>query len=148
MAPRIPEGMYTELTLRQIHEGKAEREINRKIQKAFTELIEREGVTGDRSGKAKVVLTLTLERVPNSNEHWNIQFEVDHKVPGIKQASTARQGGGMLLCQPDGTTEGDPDQMRLFSRTGEPRGAFDPGTGEVIEQDETDTLARVGGAGA
>jgi len=129
---KIPHGSYVQLDLDLISEGGFRREFERQLEKAYSELIEREQLSGDKTGVATITATVKIGRT-DTETFFAVHACVTRKVPPITRKSLVKGAGGKLLCQPEGSSEDDPGQMRLFDAQGKPEGMFNASTGELIE---------------
>lgn len=143
--PAIPQGNYVELNIDHIDEGDFRKQLEDTIRRAFEQLIEREKISDDRSGKAKIKCELMIER--ESEKYFSIKTKVDHKVDPLPARSYQfREGGGKMLTNPDDSLN-DTDQLRLFDKHGKSAGAVDLQTGEVLDEEaDTSVAGKVGGA--
>ena len=132
MAPTpVPANAYVELNTDLIDEGGLRQELDQRLGQAFRQLLERESATGDKTAKAVISCRITIERGKDSEQFWRITHSVNHAVPPIDKTSLVRGAGGRLICQPEGSSDDDPDQMHLFDAQGQPRGTLNTETGEI-----------------
>lgn len=128
----IPAGAFVELNIDAIAEGKCRRDFERKLRRAYKELMEYEKETGDTKCKSVVLLKVTISRMAAAKEHIAITHNTKLSTPTVSEVSIVRERGGRLLCQPVGASEFDPDQQVLFDSLGRPIQGVDPETGEAF----------------
>jgi hypothetical protein len=122
-----------------IDEGGLKRAMDRAIGRTLRELRDYERDTLDRGGEVSVQATIRVKRSPGTSEHFDVVYHVTTKVPTPKHKSQVKERGGRLLCQPSGSSDGDPDQMLFFDSRGRiigpsgPGENVDPATGEVVD---------------
>lgn len=124
-----------ELSIDNIDEGKARKEFNAKIRKAFKELLQYQKDTDSSDGKAIVTLSVTIHKTANTKDHFNVVHSTKVSVPTIKNTSVVKARGERLLCQPIGASLHDPEQQAFFDASGRIIGGVDPDTGELIEEE-------------
>lgn len=131
MANPTPANAYVEVKADSIREGKFRKEFDQAIQSAFTELMAREDLTGDRTGQAVITAKVVIQRGKDMDTMFKITDSVRKSVPEAARSTLVKGAGGRLLCQREGTSADDPDQMRLFDSEGKAVGILNPETGEV-----------------
>ena len=137
---KVPPGSYVQVGVQDLADGEALAEVNAAIGEAYRRLTEYQAKSGTSKGRARVTLVIELMRVPDSEGTFMLSHTVALKTPTRTQVSTARAAGAVLLCQPQGASGSDPDQMRLaFDRNGveldaagRPKGATDHPVAGVI----------------
>lgn len=142
----IPSGMYVELDVDGINDGNFRKSVDAAIQRGFRELDRWEEETMRADGAFEVQATIKVFRMPESNEIFIVEDRVKLKTPDLSHQSTAKGVNGRLICQPEGSSSGDPNQIRLFDRQGRPKAMFDTGTGELIDDNKDDIAGQVGTA--
>jgi hypothetical protein len=114
----VPAGAYLELNLDLIDEGNLRVQADNAIRKAVAELLDYEKQTEDRGQSAEITVKLKIRRAKNANEHFEVTHTTAVKVPTPKRTSIVKEANGRLLCQPNGSSASDPDQMVFFDRHG------------------------------
>ena len=142
----VPSGMYIELNIDVINDGDFKESINRAIQRGLREYLNWENASDRKDGCFEIHATLRFSRIPNSQEHFIIEDRVKLKVPDISHQSTTKVANGLFLCQPEGTSMDDPDQIRLFDSRGRAKANLNLETGELIEETGEDIAGKVGTA--
>lgn len=122
-----------ELSIDNIDEGKARKEFNAKIRKAFRELLQYQKDTESSGGKAVVTLSVTMFKTKGTSDHYSVEHSTKITVPTMKNLSVVKARGERLLCQPIGASQHDPEQQAFFDSTGRIIGGVDPDTGELVE---------------
>lgn len=113
-----PPGAFVEIGLEDIDEGKLVKAANAKLKKAFRDTLEYEKETSDKTAKFVMNIEITCERMPNSEELWDISYKIPTKIPTATRATFAKEVGGKLLAQPAGTNEDTPDQQLFYDNRG------------------------------
>jgi len=131
----IPAGAMVELDPSLINEGEFLREMKDAIEQAYAVLNKRAEL-GNRSGKAVVSIDIALAFPKDIDNHIELVTCIVVKRPKTGKKTIVKEKNGRLLCQPIGTTADTPDQQRLFDAFGQPIGAIDRSTGEVLSEDE------------
>jgi hypothetical protein len=134
-----PPGAYVELDATLIDEGKYIAMLTARLKQAYADLVQYEKESFDRKAKAVVTAKITLHRTPNTEDCFDIDYDVSIKVPTIKRSSVAKESkDGKLICQPAGTNQESPDQQLFYDNRGRiiggpkvaPLGDVDEETGE------------------
>ncbi len=129
----VPAGMYVEVDVDLIDEGQFKKRLNEALARGFRDLMEWEESTGRSDGALQVKALIKVSRMSKSDTLFHIEAEVNGKIPPVRSDSCATGGEKRLICQPEGTRDDDPDQIKLFDRRGRPKGGIDLSTGEVID---------------
>lgn len=128
----IPPGTMLEVNLDLIAEGRLVKQINQAIREAHTAL-ERRKKDGVTSGACKIAVDIGIQYDPEIRDTIAITHCVTLRTPKNEETSLAKEKNGVLLCQPTGSGDDDPDQQRLFDASGRPVGTIDRRTGEIVE---------------
>ena len=146
MANPMPANAHIEVKADSIREGKFRKEFDQAIQSAFAELMAREDLTGDRTGQAVITAKVVIQRGKDMDTMFKITDSVRKSVPEVARSTLVKGAGGRLLCQLHGSSDDDPDQMRLFDPDGNAVGILNPDTGEI--EDINAVAGKINGDGA
>lgn len=135
--PPVPAGSYVELGFDKIDRGSLLRQADAALRSAFRDLKEFERCAIDQIGKATVSVTVTIQRVEDTETEFEVIGTVRTKSPALRSCSLAKGPGDTLICQPGGSSSDTPDQMRLFDGLGHPTGRINLRTGELTDEPET-----------
>jgi len=133
--PELAPGTMIEVTADLIAEGRMIRQINAAIREAFAALEERRE-DGQTTGACTITATIAIGYDPQLRDHVTLKHCVTLKTPKNEETSLVKAKGGVLLCQPTGADDSDPEQQRLFDAQGRPIGVLDPRTGEITDLDD------------
>lgn len=134
MTMNIPSGAMVEMTADLIGEGSMVREINQSLREAHAALGKRRDDFGKTDGACKITVEIEVGYDPEMRETVTIKHCVTLRTPKNAVLTLAKDKGGHLLCQPNGSSEDTPDQQRLFDGSGRPIGLVDRRTGELSEE--------------
>lgn len=137
----VPAGMYVQLNLDLIEGGNYRKQVEEAIQRGFRELMNWEKASGKTDGTYTVSSKITIGRVPNTTDHYAVKATVNLTTPAVVRRSLVKGANGRLLCQPEGATVGDPDQISLFDGQGMAKGTVDTSTGELLEDPDDEHVA-------
>lgn len=132
--PELAPGTMIEVTADLIAEGRMVKQINAALREAYLAL-ERRREDGQTTGACTITASISLGYDPDMRDTIAITHCVTLKTPKNEETSLAKAKGGVLLCQPTGADESDPEQQRLFDAQGRPIGVLNPRTGEITEPD-------------
>lgn len=143
----IPAGVYVEVGIDNIDDGRLRQEIDDALAEGLKKLEAWEKATDRRDGKYAVKVNIAVGRNAGSNQSFLIKASVSLATPAVPRACMVKLAGGRLLCQPEGASMRDPDQISLFDVDGSPKGTLDTTTGELKESGEPEPVAgRIAGA--
>lgn len=129
----LPSGAMVEINTDLIGEGSLKREMDQAIKEAHAALVKRREA-GQTGGACKISVEISIGYDPDMRETVEIKHVVTLKTPKNESVSLVKEKGGLLLCQPTGSSEDAPEQQRLFDGAGRPIGVLDKSTGELIEE--------------
>ena len=142
----IPADAYIELSVNNINEGDFVKQIDDAIRLGVVELLRWEQVMHRRDAAVTISPKIKIKRA--SDELMQINASLSTSVPSITCESSYRLMENKLLCQLEGSSKENPDQMKLFDFRGRPKGVLDKVTGELIEDDGQEVAGKINGESA
>ena len=121
----IPHGSMIKVRLQDLAEGQFIRDVDHAIHAAYQAIEKIKSDRGVIPGDAKVSIELKIGFDPDAPDMVAIVAGLKTSLPAVSTATLAKSKAGQLLCQPTGTSDGDPDQMVLFAPDGRRIGKFD-----------------------
>lgn len=133
----VPAGTYVELDVDKINEGAFRERIEELLRTGLKDYLRWEHAMDRKDGSFTVSAKINVSRVANSESHFAVKADVNLKTPVVQRTSLVKGAGGVLLCQPEGSSGDDPAQIRLFDGLGRPKGVVNKETGELIDEDSS-----------
>lgn len=128
-----PAGAYVELNINLIDEGRCAALIEESLKEALLGLRRYEKSSGDLTAAATINVKFKLERQKGSESFMDLSYKAETKVPVVERSSSIRATEDKLLCQPGGSSDGDPDQLTFYNQKGVAIAEVNTSTGEAKE---------------
>lgn len=144
-------GLYHEVKAENIDEGRMVDRLNAQIARAASTIQKQWAEVGERKGKATVTLKIEIGANDKMQEFVDTDYTISTSVTPVQHSTLVRAANGRLLVQPDGSSDENPDQLRmtdLYDQRGNLRAKVDPRTGEVADAQDEGVAGKVGGSSA
>lgn len=114
----VPPGALLEIDPTLIDEGKFMEVMTARLRQAYRDLLSYEEETQDRTSKVVTTAKITVCRIPNVENHFEVSYCVSNAIPSATRNSVVKEANGRLLCQPAGSNSDTPDQQLYFDSRG------------------------------